>query len=126
MLNFFMIALSGRLGQEYFIPELNVVLIGIFSVSYSQVQVLTLCDEEKMLAKENSGFSLDGSVHLESWDRCRLERLLRHCCRPLFASENLRWNGKKVIYNLSKPNHKGQTSIQLEPVEFIERIATLK
>jgi hypothetical protein len=28
-------------------------------------------------------------------------------------------------YNLPKPNHKGQTSIQLDPIEFIDRIATL-
>ena len=56
---------------------------------------------------------------------CVFERLLRYCCRPSFASENIRWNGKKVTYNLSKPNHRGQTFIQLDPVEFIDRIATL-
>jgi hypothetical protein len=88
-------------------------------------KVLTPLEEGKILAKENSGFSLDGSVHLESWDRCGLERLLRYCCRPSFASENLRWDGKRVTYNLPKPNHKGQTSIRLDPVEFIDRIATL-
>lgn len=78
-----------------------------------------------MLTKENSGFSLDGSVVIESWNRDGLERLLRYCARPPFASENLRWNGKQVTYNLSKPNFKGQTSIQLDPIEFIDRIATL-
>jgi hypothetical protein len=88
-------------------------------------KALTSLEEGKILAKENSGFSLDGSVHLESWNRSGLERLLRYCCRPSFTSENLRWDGKRVTYNLSKPNHKGQTSIQLGPVEFIDRIATL-
>ena len=87
--------------------------------------VLSPSEVEKMLAKENSGFSLDGSVQISSWDRCGLERLLRYCCRPSFASENIRWNGKKVTYNLSKPNILGQTSIQLDPIEFIDRIATL-
>jgi len=30
-----------------------------------------------------------------------------------------------VTYNLSKPNHKGQRSIRLDSIEFIDRIATL-
>ncbi|MBA3603870.1 MAG: transposase [Parachlamydiaceae bacterium] len=73
---------------------------------------------EKMLAYENSGFSLDASVRIHSWDRDGLERLIRYCARPCFASENLRWNGRWLIYRLSKPTHTGQTFIQLEPLEF--------
>ena len=80
---------------------------------------------DKILAKEKSGFSIGGSVFIQSWDRFGLEHFLKYCGRPSFASENIRWNGKKIIYNLSKPNHKGQTSIQLDPIEFIDRIATL-
>ena len=86
-------------------------------------QILTSDEVGKMFAKENTGFSLDGSV--SPWDRSGLERLLRYCSRPSFASENIRWNGKRVIYNLSKPTHRGQISIQLDPIEFIDRIATL-
>jgi hypothetical protein len=48
---------------------------------------------EKMLSYENSGFSLDAKVRIESWDRDGLERLIRYCARPPFKSENLRWNG---------------------------------
>jgi Putative transposase len=88
-------------------------------------KILTADQVDKMLAKEKSGFSLDASVCIQSWDRRGLERLLRYCGRPSFASENIRWNGKKVTYNLSKPNHRGQTSTQLDPIEFIDRIATL-
>jgi hypothetical protein len=80
---------------------------------------------EKMLTYENSGFSLDAKVQIAAWDREGLERLIRYCSRPCFASENLRWNGPWLIYRLPKPSHTGQTFIQLEPLEFIERIAAL-
>jgi hypothetical protein len=76
-----------------------------------------------MLSHENSGFSLDASVRTEAWDRPGLERLIRYCARPPFASENLRKNGQRLEYRLPKPSRTGQTSIQLQPLEFIERIA---
>ena len=78
---------------------------------------------ETMLAYENSGFSLDASVKIYSWDRNGLERLIRYCARPCFASENLRMNGAWIIYRLSKPTHKGQKFVQLDPLEFLDRIA---
>lgn len=78
---------------------------------------------EKMLSYENTGFSLDAKVSVSSSDRAGLERLIRYCARPPFASENLRWNGPWLIYNLPKPSRTGQTFIQLEPLEFLERIA---
>jgi hypothetical protein len=78
---------------------------------------------EKMLLYENSGFSLDASVRIDPWDRQGLERLIRYCARPPFASENLRWNGKWLVYRLSKPNYKGQVSVQLDPLEFLGKIA---
>jgi hypothetical protein len=80
---------------------------------------------EKMLTYENSGFSLDASVRIHSWDREGLERLIRYCARPCFAGENLRWNGRRLVYHLSKPTHKGQTSIQLDPLEFLDKISAL-
>ena len=39
--------------------------------------------------------------------------------------ENLRWNGSWLIYRLPKPSHTGQTFIQLEPLDFLERISKL-
>lgn len=45
---------------------------------------------EKMLTYENSGFSLDAKMKVEAWDTDGLERLIRYCARPSFASENLR------------------------------------
>ena len=48
---------------------------------------------EKMLSYDNSGFSLDAKIRIESWDKEGLEQLIRYCARPPFKSENLRWNG---------------------------------
>ena len=76
-----------------------------------------------MLAYENSGFSLNASVKIESWDKDGLERLIRYCARPCFVSENLRMNGPWVHYRLSKPTYKGQRFVQLDPMEFMDRIA---
>ena len=58
-----------------------------------------------------------------AWDREGLERLLRYCARPCFASENLRWNGPWLIYRLPKITHTGKNFIQLEPLEFLDKIA---
>ncbi|MGA8164455.1 MAG: transposase, partial [Waddliaceae bacterium] len=76
-----------------------------------------------MDSNEKSGFSLNANVRVPSWDREGLERLIRYCARPCFKSENLRWNGPWVYYRLPKPTHKGKTFVQLEPLEFIERIS---
>jgi len=62
-------------------------------------------------------------VRIQYWDREGLERLIRYCARPCFASENLRKNGLWLNYRLPKPTHTGKTFIQLEPLEFLERIA---
>ena len=78
---------------------------------------------EKMLTYENSGFSLDASVKIPSFDVGALERLIRYCARPPFNSENIRFNGPWIIYRLPKPCHTGKTFIQLEPKEVIERIS---
>lgn len=54
-----------------------------------------------MLSWEHGGgFSLDATVRVEAHDRKGLERLLRYCARPLFASERLRWEeaGERLIY----------------------------
>ncbi len=80
-------------------------------------------ETEKMESYKNTGFSLDASVKIHSFDREGLERLIRYCARPCFASENLRINGQWIIYRLSKPTHKGQTFIQLDPMEFLDRLA---
>ena len=61
-------------------------------------------DIETMLTYDNSGFSLDASVKVESFDKEALERLIRYCARPPFKSENLRWYGKSLEYTFPKPS----------------------
>jgi len=39
------------------------------------------------------GFSLHAAVRIAAADRAGLERLLRYCARPAFASERLTWDG---------------------------------
>jgi Putative transposase/Transposase zinc-binding domain len=80
---------------------------------------------EKILGYENTGFSLDAKVKIQSWDREGLERLIRYCARPAFASENLHWNGQWLNYRLPKPCHTGKIFITLDPVEFIDKISML-
>jgi hypothetical protein len=81
------------------------------------------CEMEKMLSYDNSGFSLDAKVKIDAFDKDGLERLIRYCARPPFKSENIRLNGPWVHYRLPKTCHTGKTFIQVEPLEFIERIS---
>ncbi len=78
---------------------------------------------QKQLTHENSGFSLDATVKIPAYDKDALERLIRYCARPPFKSENIRFNGPWINYRLPKLCHTGKSFIQLEPVEFIERIS---
>lgn len=78
---------------------------------------------EKMLSYENSGFSLNANIWIPSWDREGLERLIRYCARPCFASENLRWNGPWINYRFPKPARDGKRFIRIEPLELIDRIS---
>jgi len=78
------------------------------------------------------GFSVDGSVKLHKNDSKGLERLLRYCARPIFASERLQQlSDNTLIYKPDKQwkNSNGQSYAQhpitLTPIEFIEKIAIL-
>ncbi|TDJ20748.1 MAG: hypothetical protein E2O65_01425 [Gammaproteobacteria bacterium] len=75
----------------------------------------------------NSGFSLDASVRIEAKDRAGLERLLRYCARPVFASVRLSWvrEGERLRYRLPKPRADGQTVLELTPFELLDRLAVL-
>ena len=73
------------------------------------------------------GFSIDASVRIEAYDRDGLERLIRYCARPIFASNRLKWTKghKKLIYESSKPLPNGRMSITLDPLELIEKLSLL-
>ena len=78
------------------------------------------------------GFSVDGSVKLHKNDCKGLERLLRYCARPVFASERLQQlSNNTLIYKPDKQwkDSNGQSyaqqAIAMSGIEFIEKIATL-
>ena len=60
--------------------------------------LLESCDAKEMLGYQHSGFSVDAGVCIEAHDRAGLERLLRYCARPPFASERLRKAGSELVY----------------------------
>jgi len=129
------------------------------SLSWHQALLLPRCVRRHsshaagdMLARENSGFSVDASVRITLIDRDvpsyfqSLEHLLRYCARPPFALERLSVrrgaDGRiaKVRYVL--PRHKaanwvgpgrGRKStrpgangvVELSPLEFLDRLADL-
>ena len=66
-------------------------------------------------------------MRIEAEDRAGLERLLRYCARPAFASERLSWDGsdQPVRYTLPKPLPSGQTELALAPLELLDRLAAL-
>ena len=72
---------------------------------------------------DNSGFSLNASVRVETWDKEGLDRLLRYCARPPFASENLKMHRDMLVYRFTKTVPGGMPSIQLSPLELLDRIA---
>ena len=70
------------------------------------------------------GFSVDASVIIHGNDRAGLERLLRYCARPCWASERLTRasDGERLIYTLPKPAVDGRCHILLTPLELIDRL----
>ena len=71
--------------------------------------------------------SLNADVTVPAWDRAGLERLLRYCARPIFASERLQWIKKdqQLVYRLPKARPNGQTVLHLTPLEFLDKLAVL-
>jgi hypothetical protein len=60
--------------------------------------------------EHGGGFSVDACVAISADDRPALERLLRYCARPCWASERLTKadNGERLIYTFDKPNPDGR------------------
>ncbi len=100
-------------------------------------RVLRLFERRALLSSEaaqdmaswahNAGFSIDASVRIEARDRAGLERLLRYCARPAFASERLTWHrdGEQLLYQLPKPGVDGRSVLVLSPLELLNRLAVL-
>ncbi len=78
---------------------------------------------QKMLAYENSGFSLDATVKIPAYDKEALERLIRYCARPPFNSENIRVHNSLINYRFPKPSYDGRLFMTLDALDFLERIS---
>jgi len=78
-----------------------------------------------MLEWENGGFSLNANVRIEAHDREALERLIRYCARPVFASERLGVVGDNLRYTLPQPTPDGQTIMLFKPKELLDKLAQL-
>jgi len=77
--------------------------------------------------RHGGGFSVNATVRIEADDRNALERLLRYCARPIFASERLNWlcEGKQLSYALPKPMPNGCQILHLTPLELLDKLAKL-
>ena len=74
--------------------------------------------------EHGGGFSVDASVAIHGNDRAGLERLLRYCARPCWASERLARasDGERLIVTLPKPARDGRCKVILTPLELIDRL----
>jgi len=77
--------------------------------------------------RHGGGFSVNADVRIEAADRNGLERLLRYCARPAFASERLNWlrAGEQLSYALPKPMPNGCLVLHLTPLELLDKLAKL-
>jgi hypothetical protein len=76
---------------------------------------------------EHAGSLLDATIRIEAGDRAGLERLLRSCARPPFASERLRWEKRSqpVISELPKPRPNAPRAVILDPLDLVDRLVGL-
>jgi hypothetical protein len=96
-------------------------------------KVLTLQSVPNRVAPSTSprcvneqGFSLHAEVRLAINQRHKLEHLCRYITHPAIANERLQRNGEgQVVLQLKSPYHDGTTHIVMEPLEFMQRLATL-
>lgn len=70
--------------------------------------------------------AVNAEVRIEAVDGKGLERLLRYCARPAFASEQLaiRENGH-IQFTCQKKSIKGESELILSPDDFLDRVAQL-
>ena len=67
-------------------------------------------------ADHAGGWSVNASVTIPSWDRHRLEQLVRSCARPPISQQRLgRLNDETLVYSLRKPTLDGRTELMELP-----------
>ncbi len=94
--------------------------------AYRRYGVLSAEDAKDMAGWDHGGgFSVDASVGIAADDRPALERLLRYCARPCWASERLTQadDRERLIYAFDKPRPDGSWQVTLTPLELLDRLA---
>ena len=94
--------------------------------AYRRHGVLDADAAKEMAAWDHGGgFSVDASVGIAADDRAALERVLRYCARPCWASERLTQadDGERLIYLFDKPRPDGSWQVTLTPLELLDRLA---
>lgn len=72
------------------------------------------------------GFDVHAGVACEAHERTALERLCRYIARPAIALERLELTERgRVRYHFRKPWRNGTTFVELDPLEFLERLVPL-
>ena len=93
---------------------------------FKRSKILSPDQVDSMLGWKNSGFSLNADVGIGAEDRNGLERLLRYCARPAFASDQLTLQANdKILYRYAKPTPQGQTEQLFTPNDFIDKLVQL-
>jgi hypothetical protein len=73
-----------------------------------------------------SGFSLHAKVAAAAHERQKLKWLYRNITRPAIAEQRLSLTTQGwVRYQLKMPYRDGTTHVELEPLDFIARLAAL-
>jgi len=76
--------------------------------------------------RHSAGFSVNADVGIDAEDRSGLERLLRYCARPAFASDQLSLTDNDMVcFRPSKPTPKGETELTMKPEDFLDKVAKL-
>ena len=74
----------------------------------------------------HAGLDLHAGVCVDADERDRLERVTRYALRPPVAQERLEWTADgQVRLELRRPWSDGTTHLLFDPVELLERLATL-
>jgi len=72
-------------------------------------------------------FSLHANTLCEPHERVKLERLCKYINRPPLANDRvlLSPDGKQILYKMKSPYQDGTTHLLFDPLEFIEKLASL-
>jgi hypothetical protein len=112
-------------------PHTAAVIEAVFSPSTAVQRQLPSLSVQLPASDASAGITAHSvapeAIRMEAWDRTGLERLLRYCARPPFASERLSWEkrSERVVYEPAKPRPNAPSAISFDPLELIDHLVLL-